>query len=76
MQSFIFAYGGKQLAEKMLGVQQAVGWDATQALWRERRAGSKGMLKARRSPKRPMPLASEIYLGMEPAAPTPPIVHP
>ena len=27
MQSFIFAYGGKQLAEKMLGVQQAVGWD-------------------------------------------------
>src|SRR5947209_3157976 len=27
MQSFIFAYGGKQLAEAMLGVQQAVGWD-------------------------------------------------
>src|SRR3954471_22114342 len=27
MQSFIFAYGGKQLAERMLGVQQAVGWD-------------------------------------------------
>ena len=27
MQSFIFAYGGKQLAEKMLGMQQAVGWD-------------------------------------------------
>ncbi len=27
MQSFIFAYGGKQLAEKLLGIQQAVGWD-------------------------------------------------
>jgi acyl-CoA dehydrogenase family protein 9 len=27
MQSFIFAYGGKQLAERMLGVRQAVGWD-------------------------------------------------
>ena len=27
MQSFIFAYGGKQLAENMLGIQQAVGWD-------------------------------------------------
>ena len=27
MQSFVFAYGGKQLAEMMLGVQQAVGWD-------------------------------------------------
>jgi alkylation response protein AidB-like acyl-CoA dehydrogenase len=27
MQSFIFAYGGKQLAERMLGVRQAVRWD-------------------------------------------------
>ena len=31
MQSFIFAYGGKQLAEKMLGVQQAVGWDHSES---------------------------------------------
>src|SRR4030095_12647151 len=28
MRSFIFAYGGKQLAERLLGIQQAVGWDA------------------------------------------------
>lgn len=28
MQSFVFAYGGKQLAEHMLGVRLAVRWDA------------------------------------------------
>ena len=27
MQSFIFAYGGKHVAEQMLGVRQAVAWD-------------------------------------------------
>src|ERR1700750_607791 len=32
MQSFIFAYGGKQLAEKMLGVQENVGWDRDESI--------------------------------------------
>jgi alkylation response protein AidB-like acyl-CoA dehydrogenase len=27
MRCFIFAYGGKQLAERLLGIKQAVGWD-------------------------------------------------
>src|SRR5213076_1647558 len=27
MQSFVFAYGGKQLAEYMLGIRQALAWD-------------------------------------------------
>src|SRR5262249_39059105 len=30
MLSFIFAYGGKQLAERMLGIQQALTWDSAQ----------------------------------------------
>jgi len=41
MQSFIFAYGGKQLAEKMLGVQQAVGWEMDQSLFSNMAGASK-----------------------------------
>src|SRR6185436_12426886 len=32
MQAFIFAYGGKQLAEGMVSVQEAVGWDKDESL--------------------------------------------
>ncbi len=31
MRAFIFAYGGKQFAERLLGIQQAVGWDTSQS---------------------------------------------
>ena len=62
MRSFIFAYGGKQLAEKMLGVQQAVGWDhaesPTQNLSRILRGlGHRAVVKAASPP------GAELYLA-------------
>ena len=68
MQSFIFAYGGKQLAESMLGVQQAVGWDhhdsPTHNLARILRGLKKpGVMKAA------APLGAELFLGLRKALP-------
>jgi alkylation response protein AidB-like acyl-CoA dehydrogenase len=68
MQSFIFAYGGKQLAERMLGVQLAVGWDPHESVfknlprvfWGLRR---KGVLRAA------TPLGAELFLGIKGSAP-------
>ncbi|HSU65908.1 MAG TPA: acyl-CoA dehydrogenase family protein, partial [Tepidisphaeraceae bacterium] len=68
MQSFIFAYGGKQLAEKMLGVQQAVGWDhhdsPTHNLARILRGLKHGTVV-----RAAAPLGAELYLGVWPAVP-------
>jgi alkylation response protein AidB-like acyl-CoA dehydrogenase len=69
MQSFIFAYGGKQLAEKMLGVQEALGWDSDQGLFGNmsrvgRNMASTTVLRAA------IPLASEVFLHVKPAAPS------
>jgi len=68
MQSFIFAYGGKQLAEQMLGVQQAVGWDhhesPTHNLGRILRGlGHPKVMKAA------APLGAELFLGVLPSVP-------
>ena len=71
MQSFIFAYGGKQLAERMLGVQQAVGWDPEQSLGRNLARIFKGI----RNPavmKAAAPLGAELLLGFQPPPPAPP----
>ncbi len=68
MQSFIFAYGGKQLAEQMLGVQQAVGWDHEQS-------PAQNLARIVRGLKRPSvfkaaaPLGAELFLGVLPHAP-------
>jgi alkylation response protein AidB-like acyl-CoA dehydrogenase len=68
MQSFIFAYGGKQLAEAMLGVQQAVGWDHNDS-------PTHNLARILRGLKRPgvmkaaAPLGAELYLGLRRAAP-------
>jgi alkylation response protein AidB-like acyl-CoA dehydrogenase len=75
MQSFIFAYGGKQLAEKMLGVQQAVGWDhhesPTQNLSRILRGLKQpGVMRAA------APLGAELLLGVRPHAPVIADIHP
>jgi alkylation response protein AidB-like acyl-CoA dehydrogenase len=71
MQSFVFAYGGKQLAEMMLGVQESVGWDADESfsenISRIRKNLAKpGMMKSA------VPLAAELYGGIKP---TPPTIH-
>jgi alkylation response protein AidB-like acyl-CoA dehydrogenase len=71
MQSFIFAYGGKQLAEKMLGIKQAVGWD-------HQESATKNFVRIFRGLKRvsvmraAAPLGAEIYLGVRPSAP---VIH-
>ncbi len=68
MQSFIFAYGGKQLAEQMLGIQEALGWDDASApsenLSRLMRNGTNATLL-----KRAVPLALQLFAGIKPAAP-------
>ena len=74
MQSFIFGYGGKQLAESMLGVKGAVEWD------RDAPAGANmaRIFRAGVSPtiiRRAIPLGSELFLGIKPAAPKISRVH-
>lgn len=59
MQSFIFAYGGKQLAEHMLGIKDMA----------DRKQFSARMLRAA------VPLGMEVFLGMRPRAPRVPKVH-
>ena len=68
MQSFIFAYGGKQLAEKMLGVQQAVGWDHHDSPTHNLARILRG-LKHPAVVKAAAPLGAELFLGVRPAAP-------
>jgi alkylation response protein AidB-like acyl-CoA dehydrogenase len=74
MQSFIFAYGGKQLAEKMLSIQDAVGWDPDQGpagnLARIFRSMSKSAVR-----RAALPLAVELFLGIRRKAPALTIVH-
>src|SRR3954454_13478199 len=63
MQSFIFAYGGKQLAEAMLGVQQAVGWDHHDSPTHNLRRILRG-LKQPGVIKAAAPLGAELFLGL------------
>ncbi len=68
MQSFIFAYGGKQLAEKMLGVQQALSWNAKAPSANNLRRIARNL--TRRSVLRAAaPLAFELFGGTRPRAP-------
>lgn len=68
MQSFIFAYGGKQLAEQMIAVQQALAWDAdetpAQNLSRILTNGLNVQLV-----RRALPLGAQLFLGVKPARP-------
>jgi alkylation response protein AidB-like acyl-CoA dehydrogenase len=68
MQSFIFAYGGKQLAEKMLGVQQAVGWNSEETFSQNFSRIVKN-LRSRTVFKAAFPLGLEIFLRIKPRAP-------
>jgi hypothetical protein len=75
MRSFIFAYGGKQLAERLLGVRQAVGWDhhdpIAQNLSRIYHGLKRpGVMKAAAS------LGAEVFLGVRRAAPEIRHLHP
>jgi len=68
MQSFIFAYGGKQLAEQMLGVKGAVAWDSDEGFGANlARVMVNGVRPA--VMKRAVPLGAELFLGLKPSAP-------
>ena len=75
MQSFIFAYGAKQLAEQMLGIQNAVGWDADQGVIGNLARISRNMLRPR-IVRAAFPLVIELYLGVRRKAPRLNRVHP
>lgn len=74
MQSFIFAYGGKQLAEKMLGVQQAVGWDH-EASTTHNLGRIFHNLKRAEVRHAALPLGAELFLGHRPHTQQPGNLH-
>ncbi|MEC9374260.1 MAG: acyl-CoA dehydrogenase family protein [Planctomycetota bacterium] len=74
MQSFIFGYGGKQLAEKMLSVKIAVGWDTEQSFG----SNLSRVMANSFNPtvmKAALPLAAELFLGMRKPAPRVTKIH-
>jgi len=75
MQSFIFAYGGKQLAEQMVSVQEALLWDTDESVGDNLRR----ILTAATNPtvmSKAVPLAGQLFLGLKPGAPDLRNVHP
>ncbi len=75
MESFIFAYGGKQLAEFMLGVLNKVQWDDEQGFGENvgrilKGAFQPGTIRAG------APLATEIFLGKKVERPSFTRLHP
>ncbi len=75
MLPFVFGYGGKQLAEQMIGLNEALGWDSDETL----SENVSRILKSAMNPqilKRAIPLAVQLYAGKRPAAPVILEVHP
>ena len=74
MQSYIFGYGGRALAEHMLTVKNALGWDGDEGLGgnlkRIFRNGTKGA-----NIKAGVPLATQVFLGIRQGVPHKPEVH-
>ncbi len=68
MQPFIFGYGGKQLAEQMISVQNALTWDGDESI-----GANIGRIVPNafrpRVMKRALPLAFQLFLGYRPGAP-------
>lgn len=75
MQSFIFAYGGKQLAEHMLGILNAVQWDGEQDAWSNISRIASGAVNPN-IVRGGAPLASEIFLGVKKRRPDLENIHP
>lgn len=75
MQSFIFGYGGKALAEQMVGVQQRLLWNTDEGAG----ANIGRIVKNSFDPKvmgKAIPLGLELFLGIKKAAPKLTKVHP
>ena len=75
MHSFIFAYGGKQLAEQMLGIQEAVGWNREQTI-SENLTRILGNALDTRILSRAIALAAQLFLGFRPDTPVIESIHP
>ena len=75
MQAFIFAYGGKQLAEYMLGVLNTVQWSDNETLGENTSRILAGAFKPA-TVKAGLPLATEIFLGKKVSKPEVTRVHP
>lgn len=75
MQPFVFAYGGKQLAEQMIGIQEALGWDSDESLGQ-----NFGRILSNASNTRllgrAIPLALQLFVGLKPSAPIITKAHP
>lgn len=63
MQAYIFGYGGKQLAEKMLAVRDKVGWDKSEGFGKNLGRILPNMLKPKIL-RAAAPLGTEIFLGI------------
>ncbi|MFB6249795.1 MAG: acyl-CoA dehydrogenase family protein, partial [Salinibacter sp.] len=75
MQSFIFAYGGKQLAEQMVSVQEALLWDTDESIG----DNLSRILTAATNPtvmSKAVPLGGQLFLGLKPSTPSIRNVHP
>ena len=74
MQSYIFAYGGKDLAETMLGVKDGLAWDRDLGFG----PNVKKLVRNGLNPtmmRAGLPLATELYGGIRKRAPQAPDVH-
>lgn len=78
MQSFIFAYGGKALAEQMVGIQNILGPDRDKGLIANavKAAAAIGNQTGRAALGKAMPLGLELFLGMKGPLPKITRVHP
>ncbi len=68
MQPFVFAYGGRKLAESMLGIQGALLWDNDESPL----ANAQRMITNGLNPTilaKAIPLGLQMFLGLKPAAP-------
>jgi hypothetical protein len=75
MQGFIFGYGGKKLAESMLTVKDAVGWNKDEPFGQNVSRILKNGLKPAIM-RAAVPLGLELFLGMRRKAPHIKNVHP
>ncbi len=66
MQSYIFGYGGKQLAEMMMGIKDSLLKDSDEGLGAYLAKAIKNSLRMDIM-KRAVPIGMEVYLGMRPA---------
>lgn len=75
MQSFIFGYGGKALAEQMVGIKEALVWDSEQGFGQNMSRILKNSTNMTLVSKA-LPLGLELYLGFKKGAPKITKLHP